>query len=64
MYDQPVIPLMRALYGHPDAGTIWEQHCDAVIVKRNGVELVGIGPSCYYHKNGSNYELYTWTFST
>ena len=36
MYDQPVIQLLRALYGHPDAGTFWEQHCDEVLVKKDG----------------------------
>ena len=25
---RPVVPLLRALYGHPDSGTMWEQHCD------------------------------------
>ena len=25
----PVVPLRLALYGHPDAGTCWEKHCDA-----------------------------------
>ena len=25
-YDDPVCLLLRALYGHPDAGTYWEQH--------------------------------------
>lgn len=33
MYEQPVIRLLRALYGHPGAGTFWEQHCDEVIEK-------------------------------
>ena len=27
MWD-PVVPLIRALYGHPDAGGYWERHCD------------------------------------
>ena len=27
-YRRPVVPLRKALYGHPDAGTFWEQHCD------------------------------------
>eukprot|EP00971_Amphidinium_carterae_P022182 437546-Amphidinium_carterae.1 len=24
----PVCPLVRALYGHPDAGGYWERHCE------------------------------------
>ena len=27
-YRRPVVPLRKALYGHPNAGTFWEQHCD------------------------------------
>ena len=26
-YKDPVVVLVLALYGHPDAGTFWEQHC-------------------------------------
>ena len=26
-YRRPVCRLVKALYGHPDAGTMWEQHC-------------------------------------
>ena len=26
-YDDPVCPLMYALYRHPDSGCYWEQHC-------------------------------------
>jgi hypothetical protein len=25
---RPVVPLIKALYGHPDSGTYWETHCD------------------------------------
>jgi hypothetical protein len=25
----PVCPLVLALYGHPNAGGYWEQHCDS-----------------------------------
>ena len=28
-FDKPVVRLRKALYGHPDSGTYWEQHCDA-----------------------------------
>ena len=27
-YDDAVCLLLRALYGHPDAGTYWEQHAE------------------------------------
>ena len=25
-YKKPVVPLLKALYGHPDSGTMWEKH--------------------------------------
>ena len=27
-FRDPVVPLMLALYGHPDSGGIWEKHCE------------------------------------
>ena len=27
-WKDPVVPLIRALYGHPDAGGYWEKHCE------------------------------------
>ena len=27
-FCRPVVRLVKALYGHPDSGTMWEQHCD------------------------------------
>ncbi|MFM7980221.1 MAG: hypothetical protein ACKPKO_12980, partial [Candidatus Fonsibacter sp.] len=41
--------MKKALYGHPDAGTYWENKCDAHI---KSVGIVPIGPewpSCYYN---------------
>ena len=45
-----VVKLIRALYGHPDAGTFWEKHCD------NRLQEVGFNPipnwpSCYTHND-------------
>jgi hypothetical protein len=46
----PVVPLVLALYGHPDSGGFGEQHCD-----RN-LKAVGLEPlaeswqSCYWHE--------------
>eukprot|EP00969_Alexandrium_andersonii_P275625 12181052-Alexandrium_andersonii.AAC.1 len=46
---RPVYRLKKALYGHPDAGTYWEQKCDRH-VKSVGYAPVGEEwPSCYYH---------------
>ena len=36
-FKWPVVRLVKALYGHPDSGTCWEMHCDA-IVKKAGFE--------------------------
>ena len=30
---RPVVRLRKALYGHPDAGTFWERHCDVRLQK-------------------------------
>lgn len=49
LYDQPVVKLKKALYGHPDAGTYWEQHCERA-VRSIGFEPVVSWPSCYFHK--------------
>ena len=49
-YSRPVVPLRKALYGHPDAGTFWEQHCDES-VRAVGFEPIGEEwPSVYIHE--------------
>ena len=59
---RPVRRLLKALYGHPDAGTYWEQKCDA---HAQAVGFVPIGPewpSCYYHpKLPLMFSIYTLT---
>ena len=46
---RPVCRLKKALYGHPDAGTFWEEKVDAH-VQRVGFIPVGCEwPSCYFH---------------
>ena len=48
-YQKPVVKMLRALYGHPDAGTFWEEHCDGA-VKSIGFDAIPNWPSCYFHK--------------
>lgn len=47
---RPVCRLRKALYGHPDSGTMWEKHCDTEV---RGLEFDPVGPEwpgMYYHK--------------
>ncbi|WP_288992890.1 hypothetical protein [uncultured Marinobacter sp.] len=36
----PVVRLVKALYGHPDSGSFWEEHCD-IRVRAQGFEAMG-----------------------
>ena len=47
MHD-PVVPLRLALYGHPDSGGHWEQHCESKL-KEAGYEPVPSWRSCFWH---------------
>ncbi len=46
-YFRPVVRLLRALYGHPDAGTCWEEHCDKQLTGI-GFEPIEQWSSCYW----------------
>ncbi len=41
--------MLKALYGHPDAGTYWEQTCDAHVKAVGFVPIRLEWPSCYYN---------------
>ena len=43
-----VCPLVLALYGHPDAGTCWEQHCDLTLKAAGFAPILGWS-GCYRH---------------
>ena len=46
----PVAPLRLALYGHPDSGGIWEQHCTKELTKAGFVAVLpDIWPSVFHH---------------
>ena len=47
---RPVVRLTKALYGHPDRGTFWEDHCDKES-RTVGFKPIGpTWPSCYFHQ--------------
>ena len=45
----PVCPLVLALYGHPDAGGYWEQHCDERICSLGFEKIAWEWPGVYWH---------------
>ncbi|CAE7353670.1 unnamed protein product [Symbiodinium natans] len=49
-FRDPVVRLRLALYGHPDSGGFWEQHCEKRL-REVGFELVfpAAWPSVFYH---------------
>ncbi len=47
-YRDPVVPLVLALYGHPDSGGYWEERCDECL-KNVGFELIESWRSVYWH---------------
>ena len=48
-YKDPVVRLKLALYGHPDAGGCWEQHCNKSMISV-GFTPVEEWQSVFYHK--------------
>ena len=48
-YDRPVVRMLKALYGHPDSGTIWEEHCNKELMKV-GFKPIDGWSSCFYHE--------------
>ena len=49
-FKWPVVRLKKALYGHPDSGTWWEQHADRIIKAAGFEPLPPEWPSCYFCK--------------
>ena len=46
--SDPAVPLLLALYGHPDSGGHWEEHCDYHLVSK-GWTPIPEWKSCYWH---------------
>jgi hypothetical protein len=47
-FVDPVVPLRKALYGHPDSGGYWESHCTTQL-RQVGFEPIPSWDSCFYH---------------
>ena len=44
-FRTPVVRLKRALYGHPDSGGFWEEHCNKCLAQA-GFQPIRAWPSC------------------
>ena len=50
-YWQPMVPMLLALYGHPDSGGIWEQHLNSRVVKQGWKQILpDIWHSIFHHQ--------------
>lgn len=49
-YRRLVVRLVKALYGHPDAGTVWEIHCDKRVKELGFMPVGEEWPSMYFHE--------------
>ena len=47
-FRRPVCRLLRALYGHPDSGGLWERHCDSHL-RSIGFREIDPWRSVYFH---------------
>jgi hypothetical protein len=51
-YDNPMVLLVLALYGHPDAGGYWEEHCEKAVLECGWVKIEG-WQSVFWHEKCS-----------
>ena len=51
-FVKPVALLVRALYGHPDAGGLWEEHLKSVLKTIGGYEVHEYPGNFYFKETG------------
>lgn len=56
LYDDPVCPLILALYGHPKPGKYWEDHAEETLMDKLKWKPVPEWKSCYWHE----YKCFTY----
>ena len=50
-YQNPVVPLVLALYGHPDSGGIWEKHLNSRLHSKGWEQILpDVWQSMFYHQ--------------
>ena len=49
LYEDPVVPLVRALYGHPESGALWDAHLGAILIDLGWIRME-VHPGLWLHK--------------
>ena len=50
LYKDPLVPMLLALYGHPDSGGIWEKHFEDKIATKGWVSVLKeVWKSMFFH---------------
>ena len=47
-YRTPVVRLRKAIYGHPNSGSYWEEHGNKLLLEA-GFKPIEAWPSCFWH---------------
>ena len=56
-YTDPVVPLQKALYGHPESGALWEQHLSKILLNLSW-QKVDAHPGMWVHPSGAVLAVY------
>ena len=57
-FRNPVVLLVKSLYGHPEAGAHWEQHLREIVESLGGEELDGHPSSFFFKSTGLLLSVY------
>ena len=52
VYSDPVVPLPKALYGHPESGALWEKHLASILITL-GWKKCESHPGIWIHVSGA-----------
>ena len=57
IYADPVVPLLKALYGHPESGALWEKHLSFILITL-GWKKCDSHPGIWIHTSGAVLAVY------
>jgi len=57
IYSDPVVPLLKALYGHPESGALWEKHLASILTELKWKKCDS-HPGIWIHASGAVLAVY------